>query len=80
MIDLYAYTTPNSVKVPIMLEEVGAECRLIKVNIRAVKLPASVTRANVRIGPRMSMPHPIRFSNGGTESVRRTASSALRRC
>jgi glutathione S-transferase len=35
MIDLYAFATPNSVKVPIMLEEVGAEYRLIKVNIRA---------------------------------------------
>jgi len=35
MIDLYAFATPNSVKVPIMLEEVGAEYRLNKVNIRA---------------------------------------------
>jgi len=35
MIELYAFTTPNSVKVPIMLEEIGAEYRLTKVNIRA---------------------------------------------
>ncbi|RBP13789.1 glutathione S-transferase/GST-like protein [Roseiarcus fermentans] len=35
MIDLYAFATPNSVKVPVMLEEVGAAYRLIKVNIRA---------------------------------------------
>jgi len=35
MIELYAFATPNSVKVPIMLEEVGAEYRLTKVNIRA---------------------------------------------
>ncbi len=35
MIDLYAFPTPNSIKVPIMLEEVGAEYRLTKVNIRA---------------------------------------------
>ena len=35
MIELYAFPTPNSVKVPIMLEEVGADWRLTKVNIRA---------------------------------------------
>jgi glutathione S-transferase len=35
VIDLYAFPTPNSIKVPIMLEEVGAEYRLTKVNIRA---------------------------------------------
>ena len=35
MIALYAFATPNSVKVPIMLEEVGADYRLTRVNIRA---------------------------------------------
>lgn len=35
MIDLYAFPTPNSVKVPILLEELGAEYRLTKINIRA---------------------------------------------
>ena len=35
MIDLYAFPTPNSVKVPIMLEEVGADYRLTKINVRA---------------------------------------------
>ncbi len=35
MIDLYAFATPNSIKVPIMLEEVGLDYRLIKVNIRS---------------------------------------------
>ncbi len=35
MIDLYAFATPNSVKVPILLEELGADYRLTKINIRA---------------------------------------------
>ncbi len=35
MIELYAFPTPNSIKVPIMLEEIGAEYHLSKVNIRA---------------------------------------------
>jgi len=35
VIELHAFATPNSVKVPIMLEEVGADWRLTKVNIRA---------------------------------------------
>ena len=35
MIELYAFATPNSLKVPILLEELGAEYRLTKVNIRA---------------------------------------------
>jgi GSH-dependent disulfide-bond oxidoreductase len=34
MLTVYAYATPNSVKVPILLEEVGAEYRLCAVNIR----------------------------------------------
>jgi glutathione S-transferase len=35
VIDLYAFPTPNSVKVPILLEELGADYRLTRVNIRA---------------------------------------------
>ena len=34
MIDLYAFATPNSVKVPIMLEEVGAKYRLISLGLK----------------------------------------------
>eukprot|EP01037_Dinobryon_pediforme_P015219 gene15219-15364_t len=34
MINLYAFATPNSIKVPIMLEEIGADYQLTKVNIR----------------------------------------------
>ena len=37
MIELYAFATPNSVKVPIALEELGAAYTLHKVNIRAVE-------------------------------------------
>lgn len=35
MIDLYAFATPNSVKVPILLEELGADYTYYPVNIRA---------------------------------------------
>jgi glutathione S-transferase len=35
MIDLYAFPTPNSIKVPIMLEELGAEYTYHAVNVRA---------------------------------------------
>ena len=50
MIDLFAFATPNSVKVPIMLEEVGAEYRLTNVNIRA--------------GEQKSLEHLARNPNG----------------
>ena len=42
MIDLYAFGTPNSIKVPIALEELGAEYLYHPVNIRQgeQKLPA----------------------------------------
>lgn len=35
MIDLYAFPTPNSIKVPILLEELGAEYTYHAVNVRA---------------------------------------------
>lgn len=35
MIDLYAFPTPNSIKVPILLEELGVEYRYHPVNVRA---------------------------------------------
>lgn len=35
MIDVYAFSTPNSVKVPIALEEAGLDYRLHSVNVRA---------------------------------------------
>ncbi|MBC8122622.1 MAG: glutathione S-transferase N-terminal domain-containing protein, partial [Gemmatimonadaceae bacterium] len=34
MIDLYAWSTPNSIKVPILLEELGAAYTVKPVNIR----------------------------------------------
>ena len=42
MIDLHAYATPNSVKVPILLEELGADYRLTKIDIRAGEQKAPV--------------------------------------
>lgn len=35
MIDLYAFPTPNSIKVPVFLEELGAEYSYHPVNVRA---------------------------------------------
>lgn len=35
MIDLYAFPTPNSVKVPVMLEELGVEYAYHAINVRA---------------------------------------------
>jgi GSH-dependent disulfide-bond oxidoreductase len=32
--DLYAFPTPNSIKVPVMLEELGAEYRYHAINVR----------------------------------------------
>lgn len=34
MIEVYAFATPNSVKAPIALEEIGAPYRLVSVNVR----------------------------------------------
>ena len=34
MIDVYAFATPNSLKIPIALEELGLAYRLIPVNLR----------------------------------------------
>jgi glutathione S-transferase len=46
MIDVYAFSTPNSVKVPIALEELGLPYRLHAVNIRqgAQKDPAFIAK------------------------------------
>jgi glutathione S-transferase len=52
MIEVYAFSTPNSVKVPIALEEIGLPYALHAVNIRqgAQKDPAFVARnANARV-------------------------------
>ncbi len=52
MIEVYAFSTPNSVKVPIVLEELGLPYVLHAVNIRtgAQKEPAFVARnANARV-------------------------------
>lgn len=35
MIDLYAFPTPNSIKVPVMLEEIGASYTYHAINVRA---------------------------------------------
>jgi GSH-dependent disulfide-bond oxidoreductase len=46
MIDLYAFATPNSIKVPILLEELGAEYHFHPINIRAgeQKTPVHLSR------------------------------------
>lgn len=52
MIDVYAFSTPNSVKVPIALEELGLDYRLHSINIRSggQKDPAFVAKnANAKV-------------------------------
>jgi GST-like protein len=34
MLEVHAFTTPNSIKVPIALEEMGLDYRLVPVNLR----------------------------------------------
>lgn len=52
MIQVYAFSTPNSVKVPIVLEEMGLDYELLPINIRqgAQKAPDFVARnANAKV-------------------------------
>lgn len=52
MIDVYAFSTPNSVKVPIALEELGLAYRLYSINIKAgaQKSPEFLTlNANAKV-------------------------------
>lgn len=53
MIDLYAFATPNSIKVPILLEELGAEYRYFPVNIRAGE---QKTPAHLALNPNGKVP------------------------
>jgi glutathione S-transferase len=53
MIDVYAFSTPNSVKVPIALEELGLEYRLHGVNIRG---GGQKTPAFVALNPNAKVP------------------------
>lgn len=53
MIDLYAFATPNSVKVPILLEELGADYRYHPVNVRAGE---QKTPAHLALNPNAKVP------------------------
>ena len=53
MLDVYAFATPNSVKVPLALEEMGLEYRLHAVNVRKGEQKAA---AFVAINPNGKVP------------------------
>ena len=74
MIDLYAFATPNSVKVPIMLEEVGADYRLTKVNIRAVE---QKTPEFLALNPNGKVPVIVDSEGPGGAPVTVTESAAI---
>jgi len=74
MIDLYAFATPNSVKVPIMLEEVGADYRLTKVNIRAGE---QKTPEFLALNPNGKVPVIVDSEGPGGAPVTVTESAAI---
>ena len=74
MIDVYAFATPNSVKVPIMLEEVGAEYRLTKVNIRAGE---QKTQEFLALNPNGKIPVIVDSEGPGGTPITITESAAI---
>lgn len=53
MLDVYAFATPNSVKVPIALEELGLEYRLHPINVRKGEQKAA---AFIKLNPNAKVP------------------------
>jgi len=74
MIDLYAFATPNSVKVPILLEELGADYTYHPVNIRQgeQKAPAFLT-----LNPNGKVPVIVDSDGPDGEPITITESAAI---
>jgi glutathione S-transferase len=74
MIDLYAFPTPNSVKVPILLEELGAEYRYHSINVRAgeQKTPEHLAR-----DPNGKVPVIVDHDGPGGEQITVVESGAI---
>jgi glutathione S-transferase len=66
MFDVYAFATPNSVKVPIALEELGLEYRLHAINIRS---GAQKTPAFLALNPNAKVPVLVKTDPDGNKFV-----------
>ena len=73
MIDVYAFATPNSVKVPIALEELGLSYTLHSVNVRQGEQKAS---AYVALNPAAKVPVLV-DTDGAGETLVLTESAAI---
>jgi glutathione S-transferase len=74
MIDLYAFPTPNSIKVPVMLEELGAEYSYHAINVRAgeQKTPDHLAR-----NPNAKVPVIIDHDGPGGQPITVVESAAI---
>jgi len=74
MIDLYAFAMPNSVKVPILLEELGAPYTMHKVNIRAGE---QKTPTYLALNPNGKVPVIVDDEGPGGKPIIVTESAAI---
>ena len=74
MIEVYAFATPNSVKVPIALEELGVPYRLIKVNVRAGEQKAA---AFVALNANAKVPVLVDSDGPGGQPITIVESAAI---
>lgn len=74
MIDLYAFPTPNSIKVPVLLEELGADYRYHPINVRAgeQKTPEHLAR-----NPNAKVPVIVDSDGPGGQPITVTESAAI---
>jgi glutathione S-transferase len=74
MIDLYAFPTPNSIKVPVMLEELGAEYSYHAINVRAgeQKTPEHLAR-----NPNAKVPVIVDHDGPGGQPITVVESAAI---
>jgi glutathione S-transferase len=74
MIDLYAFPTPNSIKVPVMLEELGAEYIYHAINVRAgeQKTPEHLAR-----NPNAKVPVIVDHDGPGGQPITVVESAAI---
>ena len=74
MLEVLAFTTPNSVKVPIALEEMGLDYRLVPVNLRQGEQKTDAFKA---INPNAKVPVLIDRSDLGNSDVVVSESAAI---
>ena len=74
MLEVHAYATPNSLKVPIALEEMGLDYRLVPVNLRQA---AQKTDAFKAMNPNAKVPVLIDRSVSGSANVVLSESAAI---